>query len=493
MFVEFVGGKRQFPRRNIQRSTHISHQNMLATQKKCPQPHRPRDAIKSTPRIKKALKVHYIRIKFYLCRTKRKASLRNQAQDMLRTYIMLKFLKTIFHPDHFIVSAATLLLLWLLLWLISAVKFLDPVEKIIMSLSTTDIYYRINASGELNDSQDITLIDITDLSARQRDSLAIVVEDVLRQKPAVTGVDIIFEGEQIDAEGDAALVDVFYEAAADSSVIIATKLNHPDSAKIFHGDAHSFFVGHLGDRQITEGCVNVLGRAEESITRYPVFLSTPQGVIQSLPALMTRAVTGHDVPADRWGQHAINYKSIRFPVIDYREIETHAELIRGHKVLIGATREERDSHLTPIGTRSGLEVIAFALNSMVEGDHVWWGGAWASALIALFAGYAMNLIHYSLVRPLRRKKTIWLRFFADSTLYGKILALLWIILFTGITYMLYTHFHIYKDTWLALGVIVLLGEGRLFYTALLTAAYRTWGEKALTHTLYVNDIRKQYN
>ena len=401
-----------------------------------------------------------------------------------------KFIRTALHPDHLVVAGLTLLVLWVLLGLIHAIKFLDPVERVIDSMSMVDVYYRISNSGTPEVSRDITLVDITDLSERQRDSIAIVIEDVLAMQPDVVGVDVIFERELIDSDADAALRDVFYEAAQDSNVVIAMKLTQPDpKTHAFRSSVHSFFATQLMDRHIAEGCTNVVGEPEMSITKYPVSLRLNDERVYSLPALMTRALTAKDVQADHDGQHTINYRGLRFPVVDYRHLSDNEALVRGHKVLIGSTHEETDMHLTPLGRRSGLEVLAFTLNSMVEGDHVWWGGRLWVILVALLAGAVMNLIDYYVTRPIHHARPAWLRFMAESEIYAKLLAFLWMVVFTGITYAVYTYGHLFVDTWLALATIAFIEEGRLIYKAVLTVVKEKFGPRAIARSIYAEDIK----
>jgi CHASE2 domain-containing sensor protein len=242
------------------------------------------------------------------------------------------------------------------------------------------------------------------------------------------------------------------------------------------------------DRHITEGCTNVIVEPDLSITKYPVSLHAADRQVYSLPALMTRALTGKDVVADKDGQHTINYRGISFPVVDYRDLADSASLISGHKVLIGSTREETDMHLTPLGRRSGLEVLAFTLNSMIEGDHVWWGGPFWVFIVAVLGGAVMNVIDYYVTRPIHHARPTWVRFLAESEIYAKVLAFLWMVVFTGITYAFYAYGHLFVDTWLALATIAFIEEGRLIYKAVLTVLKARFGDKAVAHSVYADDI-----
>ena len=92
-----------------------------------------------------------------------------------------------------IISIITTALLCGLLTIIKRLEFLDPVEKVVEELSMMEVYFHINNSGEKEMSQEISIVDITDLSERQRDSIAIVVNQIIELKPSILGVDVIFE------------------------------------------------------------------------------------------------------------------------------------------------------------------------------------------------------------------------------------------------------------------------------------------------------------
>ena len=111
--------------------------------------------------------------------------------------MLKKCLRILFNIDNLIISIITTALLCGLLTIIKRLEFLDPVEKVVEELSMMEVYFHINNSGEKEMSQEISIVDITDLSERQRDSIAIVVNQIIELKPSILGVDVIFESYRI--------------------------------------------------------------------------------------------------------------------------------------------------------------------------------------------------------------------------------------------------------------------------------------------------------
>ena len=312
-----------------------------------------------------------------------------------------EFLKTVFHIDHFYVSVLTVAVMSLLYSIIIRIEFLDPVAKTVEELSMTDIYYRINHSSETEESKKITIVDITDLSERQRDSIAIVVNQVVQLKPEVVGIDIIFEYPFINNTADTDLEEAIINAADEVHLAMACKLSDPDfEGGFYKSSTRSFFAN---DTDIAEGSVNVLSKYDQNLTKYPVYLLQNTDTVYSLPALMAQMESRRTIKPDNGIEHTIIYESIHFPVVKYQDILASRHLIEGRCVLIGAMGEERDKHITPIGELPGVEVIAYSLNSMLKSHRIFHGGLIWIIITAVLAGWMMNAFEYLTTRFIKKK------------------------------------------------------------------------------------------
>lgn len=408
--------------------------------------------------------------------------------------MLKKCLRILFNIDNLIISIITTALLCGLLTIIKRLEFLDPVEKVVEELSMMEVYFHINNSGEKEMSQEISIVDITDLSERQRDSIAIVVNQIIELKPSILGVDVIFERPLSDTEADDKLANAFLSTPDDIPIVMAEKLALPNSeTRTFGMVTHSFFVDGL----LEEGGVNVIEKPTTNLRHYPVYLMTETDTVYSLPAKIVEILSGEKVVPDRDCEHTINYESVDFPVINYRELQENKQLITGRKVLLGAFYEERDKHLTPLGELPGIKVLAYTIHSMQQNKHIWQGSLFWIILMAVLAGYFMNafefLMSWLIVKvPKSRGKDIplFLKFFTESEIYDKIVAFIFMVFFTGFAYWLYAKQYIYINTWLALGTIAFIEEGRLIYKAWLVFLYKKGLTKASQHSIYYKEIKQ---
>ena len=408
--------------------------------------------------------------------------------------MLKKCLRILFNIDNLIISIITTALLCGLLTIIKRLEFLDPVEKVVEELSMMEVYFRINNSGEKEMSQEISIVDITDLSERQRDSIAIVVNQIIELKPSILGVDVIFERPLSDTEADDKLANAFLSTPDDIPIVMAEKLALPNSeTRTFGMVTHSFFVDGL----LEEGGVNVIEKPTTNLKHYPVYLMTETDTVYSLPAKIVEILSGEKVVPDRDCEHTIIYESVDFPVINYRELQENKQLITGRKVLLGAFYEERDKHLTPLGELPGIKVLAYTIHSMQQNKHIWQGSLFWIILMAVLAGYFMNafefLMSWLIVKvPKSRGKDIplFLKFFTESEIYDKIVAFIFMVFFTGFAYWLYAKQYIYINTWLALGTIAFIEEGRLIYKAWLVFLYKKGLTKASQHSIYYKEIKQ---
>ena len=413
-----------------------------------------------------------------------------------------KFLRIVFHIDNFFVSVFTVALLCLLLTVIKKLDFLDPVEKV-LDLSMIDLYYQINNTGEKTINQQISIVDITQLTERQRDSMAIVVNQIAEMNPAVLGVDIIFERQLANSKADSDLMIAFFEASQTIPIVMAEKLSSSNwESSNYTYITHSFFSEEVG---LEEGSVNVTAKPSEGLETYPVYLTMGTDTVYSFPAKIVEVLTGNKVIPNKGREHTINYDAVTFNIIDYHDLPQSRDLIEGRCVLLGASKEERDKHLTPIGEMAGIEVLAHTINSMTYGNHVWYGGLVWVIIVAILAGFLMNGFEFLTTKFIRKvvpsylnrilkkinvqpKEYLLLDFFTESEIYDKIVAFIFMIVFTLFTYWLYKNQAIYVNTWLALGTIAFIEEGRLIYRAGLTFLYKKGVKKPVLQSLYKEEV-----
>lgn len=397
---------------------------------------------------------------------------------------MKKVLRQIFHIDHFIVSSITMIIIGLLVLITVNVEFLNPVVHALESFSMTDIYYRIQHSGTPQLNQQITLVDMTELTSRDRDKIAGVVREISQMKPTALGIDIIFEGLKGNPDADAELTEAFFEAP--ENTVLAFKLTEPDEkTQTFHNAVHSFFVA---DTHQVEGTVNVTNNPHRSMTRYPVFFVMNGDTLFSLPVQLGRMLGVDPLPGVE--EQTINYKGTVFPVVDYKNLQANRHLIENHIVLLGSTREESDKHFTPLGHRPGMEIMAYTLLSILDGIKVYHAPFWHILLWALLAGIVTNIVDFFLTKRLEHSHATLLMFMTRSEFYEKFVAFVLMALLTLVTFLLFVDHDYYVNTVLALSTIVLINEGRLLYIATLAVLKKKWKWKIIEKSLYAEEVNE---
>ncbi len=395
---------------------------------------------------------------------------------------MKNWLKIIFHLDHIIVTILTISTIELMVAIVINLDFLSPVVRSLKSFSMTDIYYKILNSGEPTDvCSSITLVDMTELTHRK--DIAQVIREINEMKPSVFGIDIIFEGEKADAEGDSLLTEASLQGNPSNTVLAYKLTNYDENKQAYQKELHSFFSMN---ENLTEGFVNLVDNPDKSVKRYANFLRYQDTLVYSFPSQISKIVTKKYVCDE--DIYTINYKPIVFPVIKYDELQNYKEYITDHIVLLGTTQEEKDKFYTPIGQKSGMEILAYTILSMTECPPVEHASLWVIILWALIAGYITNVIDYLLTRRIRGSKSSVMVFISQAGLYDKVIYFLVMVVITWISFELYVNNSYYVDTVLPLATIVLIKEGRLLYVALLSVLKKKKKENLVKKSIYVNEI-----
>lgn len=391
---------------------------------------------------------------------------------------MQKTIKNLLTLDHVFVTMTSMSIIGVLVLLTFNLSFLNPVARSLKTFTMSNIYYGIlNASEEKESSDLITLVDMTELY--RRDSIANLIEKVNAMNPRRIGVDIIFEGHKEDLVADSRLTDAFF--ACTDKAVAAYKLLDYDGSE-FTNSVHSFFVE---DVPVTEGFTNAMTDEARSIRRYNISYTYNGKKQLSLPAQIAKA-EGFDVENCRQ-DHLINYKPIGFPIVSWKEIDQHPELIKNRIVLLGTTKEQGDMHYTPTGKMSGLEVIAYALLSMIEGFDVQEAGLPLMLLLAFIVGCLTNMIDTCFKQFARNRKSAVMVFFTTSALYVKIIYFSIMVILTWLSFLLYVKCNYYFDTIIALSTIVFTGEGRLIYKGIL-AILKKYNINIWKKSIYAHEI-----
>ena len=266
----------------------------------------------------------------------------------------------IFSIKHVVVTLTAMLLMWLCVQgFLLSISFLNPVERAFDNFRMTDLFYEIesrNKSGHTNDV--ITLVDMSREFSRSR--LGDIISQIDAMNPALLGVDIVFDGIRDDQVGHHHLLDCIREATI--PIVWAYQLeNWNNERQEFDSIYHSFFADSL---DIMEGYTNV---SRNMVRSFGLWRKAKGQVEYSLPARMAMQFTGDS----SFLQHEdcnIRFSSTQFHVVPCDSLDDYSDLITGHIVLLGATKDKRDVHYTPIGLIPGPHIQAYALLTIINNE-----------------------------------------------------------------------------------------------------------------------------
>ena len=269
--------------------------------------------------------------------------------------ILCKAVTTIFRPREIVVTAVAFLLIGLLRFITFHFDVFNPIAQGLKGFSTTDVFYDMMQASPADTSSTIVIVDITQL--HDRDSIATVLEEVDALEPAAIDVDVVFEYPK-EPVGDMHLINV---AATLSNAVFSFKMMDPDhESKEFTRQVHSFFVPELG---LKEGFVNVDRRMTRDI---PLCLEMHGKKYPSVIAQMLEVVQGKPFDYQNHSKQAINYEPTVFRVIPYDSLQHYAPYITGRIVMFGGAYESVDMLYTPLGAKYGIEVLCYAMKTMLE-------------------------------------------------------------------------------------------------------------------------------
>lgn len=137
---------------------------------------------------------------------------------------MRAFLRNLFSFDNLMITIGTCCAVALLYFVPQNFDFLSPVSQALGDFDLTDmVFSRFRDDDRRMTDSSIVLVNVGDVD---RATLALMIENIGRQRPAAVGIDVFFRSSR-DAEGDDALEMAL---AACPSVVLATKLDHRKAA-----------------------------------------------------------------------------------------------------------------------------------------------------------------------------------------------------------------------------------------------------------------------
>ena len=343
-------------------------------------------------------------------------------------YIVKKvFNWSFFRWDHLAVCAMLWLFGWLLLEITTRISLFDPFNAAINDFYMTDVFFEIQNKGSAVHNNDIVIVDMTDL--RTRDDIAQTITDIKSCHPKVLGVDIIFERRSFDDMDDAALISAIENG--DCPQIFSCKLrdyNNQDS--VFKDCLYSFFQkvnkewGYTNYKQERLGGVTRKTSQRQNLN---------DSVVYSFPYLLACKYAGRQPIEEIINERTIMYMNVVFDSLKSTEVMQHKEMLKDKLVLLGAKNEEADMHFSPIGKKSGMEVIAYSILSYLNHDETTKMSEGTSLLLTFILCFIAAWMGYKI----ERWNSVFFPILAKIFNFGLVVVLIGIALYLFVDYNYY--------------------------------------------------------
>lgn len=325
-------------------------------------------------------------------------------------------------------------------------KVFNPIAEILDDYSFTDFYYKLQAGAGVQDtSRIVTIVDMTEL--RKRRDFADLFMEVNALKPKAVGVDVVFEGyKEEDLEGDTLL-----------DMAVKQLQNFVFSYKIIDSmdgeTVHSFFTP---SDSVTEGFTNMPRQLYGGMKRSVSIGREVGGVVQ--PSFIKRVAdiyAGQEVTALADKDLNINFSPKYYRVVPYDSIFENRDLIEDHLVLIGAMKEEGDMHYTPQGKIAGVELLAYAAETMLMQSEIKHASTGVTIIVSFFVVF-FSVILLSKYKDFTTKKKTLGHVLLSTSLVRGLLVCGWVSVIVWITFLLFCRYNYSISLVIAMSAIALI-------------------------------------
>jgi CHASE2 domain-containing sensor protein len=325
-------------------------------------------------------------------------------------------------------------------------KVFNPIAEILDDYSFTDFYYKLlDGAGDRDTSRIVTIVDMTEL--RKRRDFADLFMEVNALKPKAVGVDVVFEGyKEEDLEGDTLL-----------DMAVKQLQNFVFSYKIIDSmegeTVHSFFTP---SDSVTEGFTNMPRQLYGGMKRSVSIGRDVGGVVQ--PSFIKRVAdiyAGQEVTALADKDLNINFSPKYYRVVPYDSIFENRDLIEDHLVLIGAMKEEGDMHYTPQGKIAGVELLAYAAETMLMQSEIKHASTGVTIIVSFFVVF-FSVILLSKYKDFTTKKKTLGHVLLSTSLVRGLLVCGWVSVIVWITFLLFCRYNYSISLVIAMSAIALI-------------------------------------
>lgn len=359
---------------------------------------------------------------------------------------------------HFIITIIAFMVVGVFVFVTINVSFLNPIARTLQDFSITDLYYQAQLSTAKPDtSRVVTIVDMTELYERRR--IAETIEQIQLGRPKVLGVDIIFEGLKEDPQGDFMIEQL--ARMYNNNVYSYRLLDYNGKQKQFTNEIHSFFTDSV---HVIEGYTNMQRplyggiKRELSLSRKTCGEQKPSFVATIVNQYAEKPVVTLDDD-----DLQINFSPISFPRLRYDAVISHPELIEGRIVLLGAMGEENDMHYTPVGKMAGVELMAYAAQTLLTQYEVKKVPTSLLAVISFFLVFLTQLLQDCYEKSIGKLKSSLFRSLLSSSVALGVITFIWMVLLMWFAFILFNMTSISLNLGWALSAIAFVDAARSFF------------------------------
>ena len=244
-------------------------------------------------------------------------------------------------------------------------------------------------------SDEIALVDISGIyGAAARAEIAAVLDTIYAMGPKRIGVDVFFPSSSTSLSKDAenqrqltaqtdSLLAATARRIADKTVFVCQLDSFGTVSRQFHHIAHSFFCSTAttaDSLQLAEGYANLMqDEPGMPVSKYTLTQQAEGGKVRSFAAQLVADYMDEGDFSDN--EPIIRFDPTDFPCMAHNQLVRDS--IRDRIVLVGDMRDRGDSHLTPLGMMQGVEIHAYAVQTILHHDGMAGASPWLLMLISL--------------------------------------------------------------------------------------------------------------
>lgn len=337
----------------------------------------------------------------------------------------------------------------------------NPVAKVIKNYSINDFFYQVlESTGTPDTCRTITIVDIGNLNKRRE--IAAAMSNVEALHPKVVAVDIVFEGQKEDYEGD--------------SMIVAVAMNNPNmvfsynliddswDGTEYHQTCRSFFADSLTPASLgfTNMPRNMYGTIKRSL---PVARPLNGEMCPSIIKQVAERYAEQELVKAEDRDIKINYSPMVFQVVSADDVTQYPELITDRIVMFGAMQVESDMHDTPVGKIAGVKLLAYSVDTLLRHKQIKEIPIWLLCLVSILIIMVSQSFLGRYDRFAKSQKFAPLRIFLRLTAVKGLIKFFWMALLLGIAFLLFYHFNLSVNLTYAAAAVVFITTGEEIFDA----------------------------